>query len=319
MKTLVKKLLPAFLIIAASAVQAQTNGKDFKAIDAYVKSLGSLEGMSMGTINNVLINKYTDKMEKARAIYYWIANNITFDVKLSKNNNALKNTPAEVLKTRRATAPGFASLFQDLCSSGDIRCLTVDGFVKHNTGQIGEKDIEVNHTWAVVQLGQSPEEWYYVDAAFGSGYFSADMKEFTKYYSDAYFFTEKASFNQQHYPDNKAWKLGSGPDKGDFFDLPVVKTAAMEMVITKCSPNDGKLKVKADKNVKFNFTVKNTENVTKVELGVGDKKRYRLENIDYSNSATSLGFTYKFKDTDSGPITIFVNGKEFVQYYVEVE
>lgn len=319
MKNLIKKLLPAFLLIAAPNLSAQTNGKDFKAIDAYVKSLGSLEGMSMGTINNVLINKYTDKTEKARAIYYWIANNITYDVKLARSSNKAKNTPADVLLTRKATAPGFASLFQDMCSSGDIRCLTVDGFVKYNTGQIGEKDVEINHTWAVVQLGQSPEEWYYVDPTFGSGSLSADAKEFTKAYTDAYFFTEKACFNQQHFPDNAAWKLGSGPGKGDFFDMPVVKTAAMEMGITKCSPNDGKLKVKAEKNVKFNFTVKNTENVTKVELGVGDKKKYRLEDIQYSNSATTLGFTYKFKDTDSGPITIFVNGKEFVQYYVEVE
>ena len=101
--------------------------------------------------------------------------------------------------------------------------------------------------------------------------------------------------------------------------MPVVKTAAMELGITKCSPNDGKLKVKADKGVKFSFTIKSTENITKVELGIGEKKKYRLEEIQYSNSATTLGFTYKFKDTDSGPITIFVNGKEFVQYYVEVE
>jgi len=307
-----------FLLVSFSA-NAQTNGRDFKAIDAYVKSLGSLEGMSMGTINNVLINKYTDKTDKARAIYYWIANNISYDVKLVRSNSKTKNTPADVLLTRKATAPGFASLFQDMCSSGDIRCLTVDGFVKHNTQQIGEKDVEINHTWAVVQLGQSPEEWYYVDPAFGSGYLSADMKEFTKAYSDAYFFTEKASFNQQHFPDNVAWKLGSGPGKGDFFNLPVVKTAAMELVITKCIPNDGKLKVKAGKEVKFNFAVRNTENVTKVELAVGEKKKYRREDIPYSNTATSLGFTYKFKDTDSGPLTIFVDGKEFVQYYVEVE
>jgi transglutaminase/protease-like cytokinesis protein 3 len=319
MKNLLKKLLAIFFITAAFNTSAQTNGRDFKAIDAYVKSLGPLDSMSMGTINNVVSNKFTDKIDKARAIYYWIAHHVTYDVKSTRNNNKSKNTAADVLLTRKATGIGFANLFQDMCSSADIRCLTVDGFVKYNTQQIGEKDVEINHTWAVVQLGQSPEEWYYVDPAFGSGYLSADMKEFTKAYTDAYFFTEKTSFNQQHFPDNTAWKLGNGPGKGDFFDMPVVKTAAMELVITKCSPNDGKLKVKADKNVKFNFTVKNTENVTKVELAVGEKKKYRLEDIPYSNSATTLGFTYKFKDTDSGPITIFVNGKEFVQYYVEVE
>jgi len=320
MKNSLKKLLAIYFITAAINASAQTNGRDFKAIDAYVKSLGALESMSMGTINNVVSNKFTDKMDKARAIYYWVAHNITFDVKSARNSNKLKNTTADVLLTRKATAIGFVNLFQDMCSSADIRCLSVDGFVKYKTQQIGEKDEEINHSWAVVQLGQSPEEWYYVDPAFGSGYMNADMKEFTKAYTDAYFFTEKETFNLQHFPDNEAWKLGSAPkNKKDFFDMPVVRVAAMEMGIKKVSPSDGKIKAKADKNVKFNFTVKNTENVTKVELAVGEKKKYRLKDIQYSNSATTLGFTYKFKDTDSGPITIFVNGKEFVQYYVEVE
>jgi transglutaminase/protease-like cytokinesis protein 3 len=320
MNNLFKKSLPAFFIFATFNLAAQTNGRDFTKIDAYVKTLGPLENMSMGTINNVVSNKFTDKMDKARAIYYWVANNIVYDTKAVKNNSTQKNTPAEVLLSRKAVGIGFASLFQDMCSSADIRCLTVDGFVKYNTGQIGEKDQEINHSWAVVQLGQSPEDWYYVDAAFGSGYLSADMKEFTKFYTDAYFFTEKATFNLQHYPDNDAWKLGAAPkNKKDFFDMPVVKNAAIEFEIKKCSPNDGKINAKADKGVKFSFTVKSTENIYKVELGVGEKKKYRREEIQYSNSATVLSFTYKFQDANGYPVTVFVNGKEFAQYYVEVE
>ncbi len=320
MKNLLKKLLPAFILLTGFNVSAQTNGRDFTKIDAYVKSLGPLENMSMGTINNVVSNKFSDKMDKARAIYYWVAHNIIYDPKLIRSNSTAKNTPAEVLQSRKAVGIGFASLFQDMCSSADIRCLTVDGFVKYNTQQIGEKDQEINHSWAVVQLGQTPEEWFYVDPAFGSGYLSADMKEFTKAYTDAYFFTEKASFNQQHFPDNSAWKLGSAPkNKKDFFDMPVVKTGAMDWGITRCTPNDGKLHVKADKAVKFSFTIKNKADITKVQLGIGEKKKYRLQEIESSGSGGMLSFTYKFKDNDSGPLTILVNGKEFVQYYVEVE
>lgn len=314
------KLFAAIFLFAAFNVKAQTSSRDFSKIDAYVKSLGPLENMSMGTINNVVSNKFTDKMDKARAIYYWVAHHIVYDTKLMRSNSTAKNTPAEVLRTRRAVGIGFASLFQDMCSSADIRCLTVDGFVKYNTQQIGEKDQEINHTWAVVQLGESPEEWFYVDPAFGSGYLSADMKEFTKSYTDAYFFTEKATFNLQHFPDNSAWKLGSAPkNKGDFFDMPVIKSSAIELGITKCSPNNGKIKAKADKAVKFSFTLKNTETITKVELGYGEKKKYKLEEIQYASAAGMLSFTYKFQDANSYPVTVFVNGKEFAQYYAEIE
>jgi Transglutaminase-like superfamily len=320
MKSLLKKIFPALFTFLVYNVSAQTNGRDFKAIDAYVKSLGPLDSMSMGTINNVVSNKFTDKIDKARAIYYWVAHNISYDVKSTRNNSKLKNTPADVLLTRKATGIGFANLFQDMCSSADIRCLTVDGFVKYNTQEIGEKDQEINHSWAVVQLGQSPEDWYYVDPAFGSGYLNADMKEFTKAYTDAYFFTEKETFNLQHFPDNSAWKLGTAPkSKGDFFDMPVVKVAAIEFGIKKLSPNDGKIKAKVNKAVKFSFTLKSTEEITKVELGMGEKKKYKVEEIQYSNSASVLSFTYKFQDANSYPVTIFVNGKEFVLYYAEIE
>ena len=172
----------------------------------------------------------------------------------------------------------------------------------------------------MVQLGQSPEEWYYVDPAFGSGYLNADMKEFTKSYTAAYFFTEKETFNMQHFPDNEAWKLGKAPkNKSDFFAMPVVKVAAIELGLKKISPNDGKIKGSVNKPVKFSFTLKSTEEITKVELGTGDKKKYKLEEIQYSNSATVLSFTYKFQDANSYPVMVFVNGKEFVGFYAEVE
>jgi hypothetical protein len=273
----------------------------------------------MGTINNVVSNKFTDKIDKARAIYYWIAHNISFDVKAARSNNTAKNTVADVLLNRRAVGIGFASLFQDMCSSADIRCLTVDGFIKFNTQQIGEKDLDINHSWAVVQLGQSPEEWYYVDPALGSGFPSDDMKEFTPYYTDAYFFTEKETFNLQHYPDNTAWKLGSGPkSKKDFFELPVIKVMAIQLGLKKLSPGEGNIKAKVNKAVRFSFTFSNMGEITKVELGIGDKKKYKVEEIQYSNSSNSLSFTYKFEDENTYPVKVIVNGQEMVAYYIDV-
>jgi hypothetical protein len=320
MKFLIKKILPVLFILAGSQLTAQTNNRDFTAVDTYVKSLGPLENMSMGTINNVVSNKFTDKVDKARAIYYWIANSIKYDIKAARSNNTIKNTPTDVLMTRKAVGLGFASLFQDMCSSADIRCLTVDGFVKTGTGQIGEKDTDINHSWAVVQLGQSPDTWYYVDPAFGSGYADDEMKVFTPYYTDAYFFTDKETFNLQHFPDNEAWKLGPAPkSKKDFFEMPVIKVTAMELGLKRFSPGAGKLKAKAGKAVKFSFTLKSTDEITKVELGTGEKKKYKLTEIQFSNSAGILAFSHKFDDANSYPVTVFVNGKEFIAYYVEVE
>lgn len=315
-----KKYIFFILVVLSLNAVAQTGGRDFKAIDDYIKGLGPMEGMSTATIDNVVINHFEDKTDKLRAIYAWIAMNITYDVKAARTSNMQKNKPADVLASRKAVGIGFASLFQDMCSSANIRCLTVDGFVKYNTSQIGEKGTEINHSWAVVQLGQSPDTWYYVDPGFGSGYLDADMKTFTKSYSDAYFFTDKASFNLQHFPNNEAWKLGPGPrGKGEFYSLPLIRTTAMEYGIKKLTPDDGTLKTKLNKPVYFTYILGNDRApITSVSLGMGEKKRYKLKEVDFVYSGGTLSFSYKFDEENSFPVMILVNGKEFVGYTVEV-
>ena len=320
MNNLFKICFLVFLTFSGFNVFAQTDGRDFTAVDAYVKSLGALDSMSMGTINNVVSKKFEDKIDRARAIYDWIATNITYDIKAARSNSTTKNTPTEVLLYRKATGFGFAGLFQDMCSSADIRCLTVNGFVKHNTEQIGEKSAEINHSWAVVQLGLSPETWYYVDPAWGSGYADAEMRVFTRSFTDVYFFTDKANFNLQHYPDNEAWKLGSAPkNKKDFFELPVIRVATLEYNIKRYSPAEGSLKVKANKAVNFSYTLNGKEEITKVELGMGERKKYKIKEMKYAFSGGVLSFSYKFEDENAYPVTVFINGKELMSYYVEVE
>ena len=314
-----KKFFLIILSVAFMNAKAQTGGRDFKAIDEYIKGLGAMEGMSTATIDNVVINHFEDKIDKARAIYTWIALNITYDVKAARSNSTMKNSPTEVLLYRKAVGIGFARLFQDMCSSADIRCLTADGFVKNNTEQIGEKGAEINHSWAVVQLGQSPETWYYVDPAWGSGYADAEMKVFTKSFTDAYFFTEKAIFNLQHYPDNEAWKLGSAPkNKKDFYALPVIKVAALEFGMKKFTPNDGNFKAKVNKDFSFYYILNGKEEITKVELATGERKKYKVKEIKYSYSNGALSFNYKFEEDGAYPVTVMINGKELMSYYVEV-
>ena len=67
-----------------------------------------------------------------------------------------------------------------MCSQANIRCLSVDGYVKNFPEEINDIPDEINHSWNVVQLGLSPEEWYYVDAAKGSGYLDKKRSVFTK-------------------------------------------------------------------------------------------------------------------------------------------
>ena len=137
----------------------------------------------------------------------------------------------------------------------NIRCLTADGYVKNNANDINNKIDEINHTWNVVQLGQSPEQWFYIDAAKASGFTDAKMTSFTKLFTSEYFFADRALFNLDHFPDNAAWQLGAGPKSlKEFYSLPVISNAAYKYGLQKPKPINGYVKTKANANTAFSFT-----------------------------------------------------------------
>ncbi len=317
MKKILVQLFTAVLLFSTNCI-AQAD-KKYDAIDEYVKKLGKLDTLTMGTISSIVTRPYTDKEEKVRAIYSWIAHNIEYDVKMARSGNISKNSPTEVLQYRKAVGIGFASLFQDMCSSADIRCLTADGYLKYSAEQIGESDVEINHSWAVVQLGKSPEQWYYVDVALASGNTDAAMKTFTPAFSPAYFFPDRKTFNWQHFPDNEAWKLGEAPKtKKDFYALPVIKTGAYEFELTKFSPAMGKIKTKSVAEVTFSLSFSNTSDINKVELVYGEAKKQQTKEVTFKSSSGSVSFSNMFKEGEY-PVMIKINGKEVIGYWLTAE
>ncbi len=316
MKYFCTGLLALFLFAFSFQVDAQN---DYSIVDNYVKSLGSLDTLNMGTISYTVTKKFADPKEKVRAIFDWIAYNINYDLKAGKNNDNEKTSTELVLKTRKATAVGFAGLFQDMCSVVKIRCLTVDGYAKFTTEQIIEKPDGLNHTWAVVQLGQSPDSWYYVDPTWASGYADDKMTKFTKAFNADYFFADKSIFNYQHFPDNSAWLIGEGTrSSSTFFSLPLVKSAAYEYKLGKFLPANGFIKTKLSKPVAFNIKLNTTIPVEIVSLEMGENKKKKTKTVDFTFSDGNLSFSHKFDMEDTYPVTVLVNNKPVLGYLVEV-
>jgi transglutaminase/protease-like cytokinesis protein 3 len=308
-----------FLALPLTAL-SQTGKTTDKSIDDYVRGLGNLDSLNMGTIALIVTKPYSDKRDKARAIFDWIAFNIRFDCKAARAGNGQKNTPTEVLLYRIATGTGYASLFQDMCSAVDIRCLIPDGFVKISPEQIGDYKTDINHCWAVVQLGQSPEEWYYVDPAWGSGYTDPEMKVFTPSFNDHYFFADKTVFNLQHYPDNEAWKLGKAPKtRKDFFSMPVIRQAAYDFGLTAVTPYSGHVKTSPDKPVAFSFKLENGSAISSVTLVKTANRKQKEEKINYSFKDGALTFNVKFEEGSSIYATVRVNGMDLATYLVDTE
>jgi hypothetical protein len=316
-----KKIVPALLVcMAVFTATAQPAKQEYTLVDEAVKKLPAYDTLSMGAIANIVTKNFTGKELKARAIYAWICNNIAYDCKAGKSNDASKSSGADVLKYRKAVAAGYANLFQDMCSSAGIRCLTVDGYIKKTTDDIGEKKPELNHTWAVVQLGKSPEEWYYVDPCLGAGYTDKKGNTFIKSYDDAYFFANKKIFNSQHFPDNEAWKLGDAPkNQKSFYDGPIVKGGAYTFGITGFTPADGVVKAKTGKPALFSFAASNGAAINKIILRLENNNKFVDKAINFTYANGRVSFDYKFNDENEFPATIVVNDKEALTYFMKVE
>ncbi len=313
--------LLAFAFVISSHTYAQLpNNPEYPAVDNFVKKLGPLTGFNVAVIADTLTRTLTDKKDKARAIFYWIANNIALDPKAIKMNDKRKILPEEVAAARKTTPLGFSLLVQEMCSWAKIRCLSVDGYVKNFPEDINNKADEINHSWNVVQLGQSPEEWFYVDAAKASGYLDKKQSVFTKYFTSEYFFAEKSLFNLDHFPDNNAWQLGSGGPKSiaAFYALPVISNASYEYGLQKPVPLNGMIKTKSKNAVTFGFNY-NGRPISSIDLLIGDaKKQPKPEPMNFTANGPTVSFSYKFKSEDSYPVRVMVDGKELVSYFVEV-
>ena len=312
-------MLLLFLLISSIILQGYSQNT-YDATDKFVQSKGSMDSLNLAQIAQAITTGLKDNEQQARAIFYWIANNIALDPKAAKGNDQRKSLPEDVVKLRKGTALGFAKLYQEMASIANIRCLVVDGYIRRNIEELNEPAEEINHSWNVVQLGQSPESWYVLDAANASGTMDKKMTIFTKKFTNGYFFTDKTLFNLDHLADNSAWQLGPGTkSKKDFYALPIIGPAAYEYGLRKPSPANGFIKTKTKASVSFSIPVTNGESISNVSLLIGEGRRLQKpEPMNFSYSGGAIVFNYQFKVEDTYPVKVMVDEKLILEYMVEV-
>ena len=308
------------VIVLALSIASFAQQSKYKNIDDAVEKLGALNNFNVAVIADTITEKFTDNEEKARAIFYWIANNIQIDPKGTRQNDDKNILPEKVIALRKATPLGFSLLVQEMCSAANIRCLSVDGYVKNYAAEINEPSDEKNYSWNVVQLGQSPETWYYVDAARASGYLDKKSTAFTKQFTSEYFFADRKLFNLAYFPDNGAWQLGGGvKNVKDFYALPVFNNFSFALGLGKPTPMTGYIKTSLKKPVVFTFPVNSAIDIKNISLIIGDeKKQPKPEAMNFDNSGGTVSFTYQFKKEDTFPLRIVADGRDILQYMVEV-
>jgi hypothetical protein len=143
---------------------------------------------------------------RVRAIYVWIANHISYDVKRfndrDKNPDAQPQAVTDVLSTRSAVCQGYSDLFVALCKAVGVNAIKISGYTK-NQGKVNI----ISHAWAAVELAG---KWYLFDPTWGAGYVTVDDK-FVKRFSNSFYKVLPGQFIADHMPFDPLYQFLSYP------------------------------------------------------------------------------------------------------------
>jgi len=184
--------------------------RNFSQLGFAQLSSKNCDGMKFdaGNLSRCLTQNEMTDVEKAFAIYFWIANNISFDIKGAQSclliSRICQNQSSEqVLRTRIAVGDGYARLFNDMAYFAGLNSRKINGFANYE--MTPKTSGFANHSWNVVRINAV---WYPLDVAWDAGSIDAEKGTFIR--NDAsfrYFMSHPVSFARQHLALDPKWRL----------------------------------------------------------------------------------------------------------------
>lgn len=230
--------------------------QSYAAVDGFVDQLAATTSTSISVdrLAHALTDAFPGERQKVRAIFYWVATNVSYDVKryrsrkrgksikyrsqaelIRKQDRLLQKRIRRTLRRRAGICQDYAELFTALCTAAGISCETVNGQTKKSPYQIGRSRAGTNHAWNIVRVnGQR----YPVDATWASGYTDRKVTRFTRSFDDAYFLADPGKFIYSHYPEfDRHQLLRIKVSKETYTQFPVVTSAYLAAPIASLSSN----------------------------------------------------------------------------------
>ena len=161
------------------------NRPDYTALDERIKNLAKNEESPQAVARIICEGLETD-IEKARAIFDWLAYNISYDTTYSVYS------AKEAFKKRKGVCQGYSDLFDEMAKEVGLDSIMVVG-----TGNGGATVGKGGHAWNLVRLADRD---LLLDSCWGAGY--VNNRRFTRAFAPCWFDTHPAVFIYTHYPAN---------------------------------------------------------------------------------------------------------------------
>ena len=213
--------------------------RDFTEIDRLAATI-NYRGESIEELAKLLSQNAESELEKARIIYAWITQHVSYDVPAArevKNNGDYPDvSPTKVLRDRTTICSGYSNLYLDLAKAMDLEAVIIIGYAKGATTI--ETNDDVNHAWNGVKING---DWYLIDSTWGSG--SVVEDKFIPQYKPYYFATKPSKFIYTHFPQDKGWQLLTKThSRGEFASLPNIYSHFYDLNLNLISHNFSQIK-----------------------------------------------------------------------------
>jgi len=178
-------------------------------IDYALKNSGVKFKSIEDAVTFINASSLTEK-EKAYAAYYWIAHNVSYDIRKFLKDKPSYMEPKQVFSKKKAVCIGYAKLFQEMCHQMNLQCEVITGYSKGYGYKKNQQFIDADHAWNTVKIDSV---WYLVDPTWASG--NIEEKTFrTKFhmdFNDKFFMASPDEFVETHLPEMPMWQLLNSP------------------------------------------------------------------------------------------------------------
>ncbi|MEO6456506.1 MAG: transglutaminase domain-containing protein [Ginsengibacter sp.] len=272
-KTVLIFMCFSFLLPTIIFSQQKFDKTDYSTIDSIAETVKYKNDIYK--LTNDLTKSFPEQIFKARAIFKWITDNISYDYKYYNKFYYKGKEPKtykckdekdceakkiiwetryinKVLRKKKAVCQGYSVLLKKMCNIAGLKSEIIPGYVRTEFYQVGSSGT-LDHAWNTVWLDSA---YHLLDATWAAGgcWKDGDGKliHFQKNFNDYYWLTPSDDFARNHYPQDSRWVLLSNYTKEMFSANPYYATDILND-IKLITPSSGIINAKKGDTIRFEF------------------------------------------------------------------
>jgi hypothetical protein len=191
----------SFLFSILSFGQANIS---YTLVDAKMNLIPGNATNSTEAIAKYINVNFKTENDKIRAVFYWTASNISYDV---ANMFAvdITETPQDritkTLKTKKGICQDYAMIFSETANLVGVKSVVVEGYTRQD-GKVAT----LAHAWCAAKIDN---KWYLFDPTWGSGY--VNNNKYTRKINNIHFKVEPSKMINSHMPFDYLWQFINNP------------------------------------------------------------------------------------------------------------